>query len=65
MDSLQQNAVSVLSDHMTRAQDILGATDRLIELIERCLEAETHLNRRVHIALTIESLIDHLSTLSP
>lgn len=65
MDSLQQNAVSVLSDHMTRAQDILGATDRLIELIERCLEAETHLNRRVHIALTIESLIDDLSTMSP
>ena len=55
----------MLSDHMTRAQDILGATDRLIELIERCLEAETHLNRRVHIALTVESLIDDLSTMSP
>jgi DNA polymerase-3 subunit delta' len=34
--------------------------DRLLELLDRCLEAEAHIDRRVQLVLLIEALVDAL-----
>jgi hypothetical protein len=41
-------------------RDLLQRADaaKLLELLERCLEADAHIERYVQLALTLEGLLD-------
>ena len=38
---------------------------RLLELLERCLEADLHIDRRVQLVLVLEALLDALAQKLP
>lgn len=48
--------VSALQELAKRA-----GPDKLLELLERCLEADTHIDRRVQLVLVLEGLLDSLA----
>jgi len=47
-------------DQLRRLADLLGQ-DGVVDLIEKCVEADYHVDRRVQLALVTELLADHLT----
>ena len=52
-------------DDLRAVQQLAGRADpeRLLQALERCLEADAQIDRRVHLALVLEALLDALGQL--